>query len=121
MKDRPVMRSGRRWTAGLAAALLVVVGVTNAVLALLSLATDLIHLSPDVAGGLLVLGLVTTVVGVFVWRGSRVALILALVVFAALLLAETAGSGAEGAAVPRRVVLALLVATLAVAWADSRR
>lgn len=121
MKEGSGMAAVPRWTARLAAALLLVVGITNSGLAVLSLATDLIHLSPDVAGGLLVLGLVTAVVGVFVWRGSRVALSLALAVFAALLLAETAGSGAEGAAIPRRVMLALLVATLAVAWADTRR
>lgn len=111
---------GRR-SIRVAAGLLLVVGLTNAALAVLGLATDLIHLSPDVAGGLLVLGIATTAVGVLVWRGSRTALTLALVAFAALMLAEAGLSGTDGDALPRLVLLALLVATLAVAWAATRR
>jgi peptidoglycan/LPS O-acetylase OafA/YrhL len=119
-QDRAPTARGR-WPIRIAAGLLLVVGLTNAALAVLSLATDLIHLSPDVAGGLLVLGAVTTVVGVFVWRGSRVALSLALVAFGALMLAEATRSGTDDGALPRLVLLALLVATLAIAWAATRR
>lgn len=122
MGEQAGTRAARgRWSTRIAAGLLLAVGLVNAALAVLGLATDLIHLSPDVAGALLVLGAVTTIVGVFVWRGSRVALSLALVVFAALMLVEATRSGTDGGALPRLVLLALLVATLAVAWADTRR
>lgn len=122
MREKASTRTARgRWSIRIAAGLLLVVGLTNAALAVLSLATDLIHLSPDVAGGLLVLGIVTTVVGTLVWRGSRTALTVALVAFAALMLAEASLGGTDGDALPRLVLLALLVATLAVAWADTRR
>jgi hypothetical protein len=92
----------------------VLLGLANAVLGVLSLATDVTRLSGETAGVLLLLGLATVVVGVFVWRGSRGALRVALVVFATLFVLEmvTASDRTTG----RMVVLAVVVGALVFAW-----
>lgn len=111
--------TARAWPARTAGGLLVLLGLVNAVLGLLAMASDLILLSPGAAGGLLVLGLTTTALGVMVLRGSRAATTAALTVFAVLLVlqlgdAAAGGSDADGA-MGRSVVLVVIVAALA--WA----
>jgi hypothetical protein len=93
----------------------VLVGLANAVLGVLSLATDLTRLSSETAGVLLALGLATAVVGVFVWRGSRGALRVALVVFGTLFVLELVTAAVDGAT-GRMVVLAVVVGALVFAW-----
>lgn len=103
-----------RWPARLAGALLVLLGLANVVLGVLSLATDLTRLGGETAGVLLSLGLATAIVGFFVWRGRRGALHVALGVFGVLLVLEivTAADRATG----RLVVLAVVVGALLFAW-----
>jgi peptidoglycan/LPS O-acetylase OafA/YrhL len=106
-----------------AAVVLVLVGLANAGLAATSLASDAIRMSPGAAGSLLVLGLLTAVAGALVWSGSRLALLLALLVFVALLVAqvvEVSVSGV-GTAGGRLAVLGVLVAALLAAWSQERR
>jgi hypothetical protein len=87
--------------------------------------SDQIRLATGVAGGLVVAGLVTTSLGVLVWRGSRSAAILATAVFGALLILQVGGTFAEGGSspsdaivddpTPRLIVLGVLVTACAVA------
>lgn len=93
-------------------------GLANVVFGVLSLATDLVRLSGGTARLLLALGLGTAVVGVFVWRGSRGALLGALVAFGLLLLLESVRPGEDP--LGRVVVLAVVVAALAFAWLKGR-
>jgi hypothetical protein len=132
MRPQPTIGAGvtaADWSSRLAGALLVLVGGLNVALGLMSLLTDQIHLSPGIAGGLVTAGLVTAAVGALVWRGNRLATILAFTVFAMLLLyqlseviADNAAS-ATGVAQPltRFGVLAVLVITLGIAAWRSRR
>ena len=87
------------WPARTAGGLVVLLGLANAVLGLLAMATDIILLSPGAAGGLLVLGLATIALGVMVVRGSKAAATAALTVFAILLVLQLgdAASGGTGA------------------------
>lgn len=119
------------WSSRLAGALLVVVGVLNLAFGVLSWLTEQVQLSTGVAGGLVTAGLVTAALGTLVWRGSRLATIIALTVFAMLLvfqlseLMAEAGDTADGLAgehLTRFGVLGVVVAALAVAaWRRRKR
>lgn len=116
------------WAARLAGGLLVAVGVLNAVFGMLSLVSDLVRLAPGAAVGLVVAGALTAVGGWLVWQGNRRATIVALVVFAWLLVVQIAdvathvGEGmATGGIAGRFVVIVLLIAVLAVALLQLRR
>ncbi|MEX0835549.1 MAG: hypothetical protein WD010_05630 [Nitriliruptor sp.] len=111
-------------TTRIAAVLVIVVGVLNLVLGLVSLLTDQIRLSDGIAGGLVVAGLVTAAVGTLVWRANRLATVAALTVFTMLLvyqLSEVAAGGGDTAGAlasqptARLAVLAVLVLVLSVA------
>jgi hypothetical protein len=95
--------------------LLVLLGVANVVFGVFGLATDLVRLSRGTAGVLLALGLATAVVGVFVWRGSRGALRVALLVFGTLFVLEIVTAAVDGPT-GRVVVLAVVVGALVFAW-----
>jgi hypothetical protein len=120
----------RDWSSRLAGVLLVVIGGLNVGFGVANSLTDQLRLSPGVAGGLIVAGLVTAAVGVLVWRGNRAATVGALVVFVMLLLfqlsevaadtgSDTGGVADEPAA--RFAVLGLVVLSLAVATFRLRR
>lgn len=114
-------RAGVPVSSRLAGGLLVAVGAVNGVFGLLSLLSELVQLSPGVAGGLLVAGVVTAALGVLVWRGSRTATLVSLTVFGVLLVAQLPdllqGGSAEGVAdhPARFALLGLIVAVLALA------
>jgi hypothetical protein len=111
------------WSARLAGGALAVVGALNLVLGVLSLTTDLVQLTPAVAGGLLTAGLLTAAVGALVWRGSRPATLVALTVFGILLVVRLGdlGAGGAGDAGLGAVTLAVLVVVLAIAAVRTRR
>lgn len=112
-------RSATTRAAVLAGVLLSLVGLLNAMFGLASLTTDVVRLAPATAGALLVLGLVTAALGILIGRGSRAALTVALFTFGVLLVLQAtdtlAGGREDSTGVPRLVVLALLVASLALA------
>lgn len=103
------------WLA-LAGGLLILVGLANATFGVLGLATDIVRLTTTTSGALLAAGVATSAGGVLIWRGSPAALTTALTVFGLLLIAQfedaTDGSSGHGAAAPRLIVLAILVAVL---------
>lgn len=104
----------RQLAARTAGVLLVVLGAANVVLAGISTWTDQIRLSEATAGALALLGLVTAVLGVFVLRGRRWALVTSLLVFGGLFAVQAfAASGGEDA--PALITLALVVVPLVLA------
>lgn len=104
---RPVLR-----VAGL---LLVLLGLANVVLAGVAAATTLIRLPDSTTVVLGLLGLATVVLGVLVARGSRWALVTALVVFGGLFVVQAFAATDGSGAAPAVVTLAVVVAPLAVA------
>lgn len=112
-------RPGGAWR--VAGGLLLAVGALNTLTAVASLAgSDLAALSTGGAVALAVLGVVTLAVGVAVGRGARSIAVLALTLFAILLLVQLgdlAGGDTQPQAVGRAGMLALIVAALAVAVA----
>lgn len=117
--SRPGRDGTTGWARG-AGGLLVLVGLVNASFGVLSLATDLVRLSPGAAGGLLVVGLLTVLLGVRVWQGSRLAAAVGLTAFGALLVLQLGDAAAGGTATgegagPRLGVLAVLVIALGLA------
>jgi hypothetical protein len=124
--------TSREATSRVAGVLVILVGLLNLGLGLLSLVSDQIRLGTGVAGGLVVAGLVTASLGVLVWRGSQNAAILATAVFGALLIFQVSELFASGPSTssdaivddpaPRLVVLGVLVIACGVAaWRLSRR
>jgi hypothetical protein len=117
------------WSARLAGALIAIVGVLNLVVAVLSLTTGLVRLSPAATGGFVAVGLLVTAAGALVWRGNRAATILAFAIFAALLMIQIPSLFADPDPVTaqadqplaRAVVLALLSVTTGLAALRSRR
>jgi hypothetical protein len=115
-----------------AGVLVILVGLLNLGLGLLSLVSDQIRLGTGVAGGLVVAGLVTASLGFLVWRGSRNAAILTTTIFAMLLVFQlsesmtsdgaTASSAIVDDPAPRLIILGVLVVACGVAaWRLSRR
>jgi hypothetical protein len=111
-------RSGRAGRAAkVAGGLMAVVGLVNAALGALSSTTDVIQLSPAASGGLIVAGLLLGSAGALVWRGSRLALALSLTVLGILLAVQVGDAVVDDGsdALPRLIVLAVLVASLGMA------
>ncbi|CAN5885015.1 hypothetical protein BH23ACT8_BH23ACT8_19370 [soil metagenome] len=115
----------RRWPALVAGGLLVAVGGVNAALGLWELSTQRLEVGPGVAGGLAVAGAVTVAAGVLVSRGSRIVTLVALTIFALLLvvqLVDLAGpASVDGTGLARSLVLVVLVIALGAASAAARR
>ncbi len=103
--------------------MLLVLGALNAVLAVVSMSTDVINLNASAQGGLLVAGVVTVAAGELVRRGSRLALYVCLTVFGSLLFLEltTRSPDDDTSAAPRLVVLSLVTLVLAAAAVLGRR
>jgi hypothetical protein len=115
------------WTVRMAGVLVAGLGSANAVFGVLSLTTDLVRLTGGAAVGLLVLGAVTVVIAVPVWRGSPTGVTVALTAFGLLLvvqLGEVASSPGSQTPVARLVVLGIVVLALGVArghlWRTAR-
>ena len=107
--------TGRRTGAArLAGVLLVLLGVTNVTLSAMALTGDAIRISDGTGLALGVLGLVTVVLGVLVFRGRRWAILAALVVFGGLFAIQLFASSG-GATTPALITLAVLVVPLLVA------
>lgn len=100
--------------ARVAAGLLVIVGLANAVAGVVALVVVPGELQASAAVGLTVAGVVTVVVGVLVWRRHLAALYVALGVFELLLVARLVTSAGAGGS--ELVALVLLVAMVAVLW-----
>ncbi len=118
------------WEARLAGALLILVGILNLGLGALSLVSDQVRLSADIAGGIVAAGLLTAAVGLLVARGSRLATMVALTVFGLLLVVQlvdlaqpggTAAGDTSASPLLRIVVLIALVGSLALAAVRRRR
>jgi hypothetical protein len=115
------------WTARVAGAVVALVGVANAAFGVLGLTTGLVRLEPAAAVGLLVLGAITVVIAIPVWRGSRSGVTVALAVFGLLLVVQlgdlvSAPDGENPA--PRLAVLAVVLIALGAArwhlWRSAR-
>lgn len=105
-----------------AAVLLGLVGVANAAAGAAALVAAQGELRTGVAVGLLAAGAATALRGRLVWRGSHVALYVALGVFELLLIARVVTiGGADGAEVFALVLLVALVAVLWLATIQVRR
>lgn len=105
--------------ARIAGALLVLLGLVNVVLAVISLTTDVIRLAGPETGALAVLGTFTAVLGVFVLRGRRWAMVTSLVVFGGLFVVQAfAATGGESA--PALVTLAVVLVPLVLALRAGR-
>jgi phosphatidylserine synthase len=126
--DRPTRQTSQvPWTARVAGVAVALVGVANAAFGMLGLTTGLVRLEPAAAVGLLVLGAITVVIAIPVWRGSRSGVTIALAVFGLLLVVQlgelVSSPGAENPA-PRLVVLAVVLVALGAArwhlWRSAR-
>lgn len=120
----PVAAVGTPWQARLAGGLLVGVGAVNAGVGVWALVGGGAGLGVGAAGGLLVAGVVTVAAGVLVWRGSRPVTLVALTVFALLLVVQ-AGDLADASdvgddLVPLVLLLALVGALGLAAWRGRR-
>lgn len=104
---------------------MILLGLANLLLGVLSLAGDAVRLSPAAAGGLLVAGSLTIIAGWIVWQGSRAMLGVALSVFVVLLILQLGEPGAVDqtgqSSTPRLIVLGVVIAVLGTAWALTRR
>lgn len=123
------------WSSRLAGGAVIVVGLLNLAVAVLSWTTGLVRISTGAAGGFLAVGVAMLAVGALIWRGNRAATIGGFALFVALFLlqvgqaltdpgrsdaAVAAASGDEYAG--RLVVLAILAATCGTAaWRRRRR
>ena len=119
MDDRTPRTSGGSVPARLAGAVLVLLGAANVALAGIALWTELIRLPASAAGALGVLGLVTVVLGVFVLRRRRWALVASLVVFGALFLLQAFAAGG-GSTTPALVTLAVVLVPIVMALRAER-
>ena len=110
---------GRSAAARVAGVLLVLLGVMNLVLAGIALWTTMIRLSTATAVALGVLGLVTVVLGVFVARRRRWALVVSLVIFGVLFLVQAFAATGGGTA-PALITLAVVLVPIVLALRADR-
>jgi peptidoglycan/LPS O-acetylase OafA/YrhL len=110
------------WTVRVAGAATILVGVVNAVAAVVATSVSGLSMQPLVAAGLAVAGAATAWLGWKIWGGTRWALHLAAGLFAVLLVAQVSFAEPEAAETgTSRVVLAVLVTALLVAVVHVRR
>lgn len=105
----------RAWSVG-AGGLMALVGGANALLGAWGLLASESGIAPGIAGGLLLAGVATAAVSVLVWRGQRLATVIALTFFGLLLIVQAADGAArtgDPLHLARLAVLALVVAALA--------
>ena len=112
------------WTSRIAGVVLVLVGAANAAFGAWGLVRTASGMGPATAGGLLVAGLATLAAGVLVWRGGRLAALIALTFFGLLLVVQfgdVAARPTDPVALGRVAVLVVVCATLLGAMLRSRR
>jgi hypothetical protein len=122
------------WSARVAGAVVLVVGLLNLLIGVLALTTGLVRVSAGIAGGFFAAGVVLLAVGALIWRGNRAATIGTFAVVLGLLVLQVGqivadpdrGDAAAQAAsadqyTGRLMVLSLLVLTTGLAAWRRRR